>query len=595
MFNGKKETTGPPKRLNNNQILEQLNSLPNRVPGKHLSHGGIKRKRDASEFNWNKKSIFFELDYWSSLELKHNLDVMHVEKNVCESLLGTLLMNKKSKDTLNARKDLENLGIRKNLWLTKNNNKVYQPHAPYSFTPGDRERFCKFIRGVRLPDGFGSNFKNKVISNNSNIAGLKSHDDHILMQRLLPVGVRVGLPANVATAICDLCTFFQKICARSIDANDMANAHKEVVKILCNLELIYPSAFFDIMVHLILHLPEKAILGGPVYMRWMYPFERYMKKLKAYVRNKARPEGSIAEGYVADEALTFCSMYLEGMQTKFNRLDRNADADIPKRQLHVFSSQCRPISKKKIIGLCVDAKKALEWFVLNNCDEIQGHKSREWYVGNAWYDTKQYILPTQAKQVFYLQDPYRTSTNWRVVQDVHHRKLWYHPSMSVANEIDILHDTQSSDYNFIADSVCEVGILGNFVYAYFEILTQTRLNKQRIQNEARRLGDNSSSEISDEYDVMKHALGERRGHFRGVGRVVKSVPAEMSSSYSTQSQGWQQNWEQQMREQVQQEVQTQMNENLHKMQADFARQFEEMRQSFQQQKDSQNEEESESD
>ncbi|KAD3337427.1 hypothetical protein E3N88_32947 [Mikania micrantha] len=116
---------------------------------------------------------------------------------------------------------------------------------------------------------------------------------------------------------------------------------------------------------------------------------------------------------------------------------------------------------------------------------------------------------------------------------------------------------------------------------------------QRIQNESRRLGDNSSSEISDEYDVMKHALGERRGYIRGMGRVVKSVPAEMSSSYNTQSQGWQQNWEQQMREHVQQEVQAQMNENLHKMQVDFARQFEEMRQLFQQQKDSQNEEEEE--
>ncbi|KAD6454932.1 hypothetical protein E3N88_09638 [Mikania micrantha] len=70
----------------------------------------------------------------------------------------------------------------------------------------------------------------------------------------------------------------------------------------------------------------------------------------------------------------------------------------------------------------------------------------------------------------------------------------------------------------------------------------TEQDWQKIQNEARRLGHNSSSEISDEYDVMKHALGERRGHIRGVGRVVKSVPAEMQSSYSSQSQGWQQNW-----------------------------------------------------
>ncbi|KAD2805775.1 hypothetical protein E3N88_39152 [Mikania micrantha] len=121
--------------------------LPIHVSGKHPSHGGVKRKRAASELNWSKKSIFFELDYWSSLLLKHNLDVMHVEKNVCESLLGTSLMNEKSKDTPKARQDLEKMGIRKNLWLTKN-NKFYQPHAPYSFTPTYRERFCKFIRGT---------------------------------------------------------------------------------------------------------------------------------------------------------------------------------------------------------------------------------------------------------------------------------------------------------------------------------------------------------------------------------------------------------------------------------------------------------------
>ncbi|GJS64686.1 CACTA transposable element [Tanacetum coccineum] len=52
-------------------------------------------------------------------------------------------------------------------------------------------------------------------------------------------------------------------------------------------------------------------LWWPLLLRWMFPFERYMKKLKNYVRNKAKPEGSIAEGYVAEEALTFCSRYLK--------------------------------------------------------------------------------------------------------------------------------------------------------------------------------------------------------------------------------------------------------------------------------------------
>ncbi|KAI3828617.1 hypothetical protein L1987_02722 [Smallanthus sonchifolius] len=80
---------------------------------------------------------------------------------------------------------------------------------------------------------------------------------------------------------------------------------------------------------------------------------------------------------------------------------------------------------------------------------------REWYVGKEWYDDVQYILATQAKQVFYLRDPSRTTGQWRVVEDVHHRKLWDHPS--VVNEIDILHDTQSNDYTLVVDTGCEGG------------------------------------------------------------------------------------------------------------------------------------------
>ena len=47
--------------------------------------------------------------------MRHNLDVMHVEKNVASSIVPTLLHCGKSKDGLNARKDLQNLGIRKDL------------------------------------------------------------------------------------------------------------------------------------------------------------------------------------------------------------------------------------------------------------------------------------------------------------------------------------------------------------------------------------------------------------------------------------------------------------------------------------------------
>ncbi|KAK1414690.1 hypothetical protein QVD17_30440 [Tagetes erecta] len=48
----------------------------------------------------------------------------------------------------------------------------------------------------------------------------------------------------------------------------------------------------------------------------------------------------------------------------------------------------------------------------------------------------------------------------RAVEDVNHRKLWDHPSISVANEIDVLHDNQSSDYNLVVDDDVEVGEQG---------------------------------------------------------------------------------------------------------------------------------------
>ncbi|KAK3228709.1 hypothetical protein Dsin_000590 [Dipteronia sinensis] len=73
-----------------------------------------KPKKDVQM--WKKRSIFFTLPYWKDLALHHNLDVMHIEKNICESVIGTLLeINGKTKDEINARKDLQDLRIRHEL------------------------------------------------------------------------------------------------------------------------------------------------------------------------------------------------------------------------------------------------------------------------------------------------------------------------------------------------------------------------------------------------------------------------------------------------------------------------------------------------
>ncbi|KAL5576253.1 hypothetical protein UlMin_017952 [Ulmus minor] len=311
-FDGRTERKRPPRRFSTTDILEQLRRVKTGLPGKHPNYGG----------------------------------------NVCDSLLGTLLADPhKSKDTDNARRDLAKLGIRHELHLFEDGNKLMKPAADYTFSEANRRKFCRFIRSVKFPDGFASNMSKKVAQNDSRLLGLKSHDCHVIMQRLLPVGCRSLVTKNIWSTIVELCTFFKQLCASTVNVSDMVKAQKQLVLILCKLERIFPPAFFDIMIHLVLHLPEEAILGGPVHMRWMYPFERYLKRLKDYVRNAAKPEGSIAEGYVVDEALTFCSRYFDDVETRFNRPDRNDDGMHPTRQLSVFESQCKPLGKQSYVEL----------------------------------------------------------------------------------------------------------------------------------------------------------------------------------------------------------------------------------------------------
>ena len=52
------------------------------------------------------------------------------------------------------------------------------------------------------------------------------------------------------------------------------------------------------MTHLLVHMVKEIGILGHVFLHNMFPFERYFAVLKKYVRNRARPEGSIAKGYV---------------------------------------------------------------------------------------------------------------------------------------------------------------------------------------------------------------------------------------------------------------------------------------------------------
>jgi hypothetical protein len=80
--------------------------------------------------------------------------------------------------------------------------------------------------------------------------------------------------------------------------------------ILCELEIYYPPAFFDIMVHLPVHVVEDIVQLRPPFLRSMMPFERMNGHIRGYIRNRSRPDGSIAKGFLAEECISFYTNFL---------------------------------------------------------------------------------------------------------------------------------------------------------------------------------------------------------------------------------------------------------------------------------------------
>jgi Transposase family tnp2/Domain of unknown function (DUF4218)/Transposase-associated domain len=272
-FDGKSDRRPPPKELNGVEVLEQLEFIGNVSFGK--TTGTRKRKRTEAELNWTKRSIFFELPYWKHLLLRHNLDVMHIEKNICDNVIGTVLnIPGKTKDNAKARLDLQDMGIRPELQLFYQADKYFIPPACYSLVGEEKKSFCGWFRTVKFPDAYASNASRYVGNNDSNISGMKSHDCHVMMQRLLPVVMRGYLSGDVQTALIELGLFFRELCCRKLKVNLIEKLQKDIVLILCKLEKIFPPSFFDVMLHLAVHLPNEALLAGPVHYRWMYPIER---------------------------------------------------------------------------------------------------------------------------------------------------------------------------------------------------------------------------------------------------------------------------------------------------------------------------------
>ena len=150
-FDGTKEFRVAPVTPSGSTIMQQTEKLVGRCLGKKHQALYNKRKRGEDACVWKKRSILFTLPYWADQKLRHNIDVMHTEKNVTDNIMATLLdLAGKTKDTYQARLDLKAMGIRSELHLVhKGVDTVEMPAACYNMTTSEKDRFLQVLKGCK--------------------------------------------------------------------------------------------------------------------------------------------------------------------------------------------------------------------------------------------------------------------------------------------------------------------------------------------------------------------------------------------------------------------------------------------------------------
>ena len=104
----------------------------------------------------------------------------------------------------------------------------------------------------------------------------------------------------------------------------------------------------------------------PIHTQWMYPYECYFKTLKGYVRNLAKPEGSIAQGYQTEQALGFITEYMSEYNITSQRVWN--DKEEPSMVDEILEGKGKPKM------LTETMRNAMHDFVLDNAAYMETYR-----------------------------------------------------------------------------------------------------------------------------------------------------------------------------------------------------------------------------
>jgi hypothetical protein len=157
---------------------------------------------------------------------------MHIEKNVCKSLLGILLdTDGKTRDHRLARADLKKMRIRLELWLDDSVKGTKLPTSCITLSKHEKKEFCGLLKNAKVPSGFLMNVSRLISFPDLKVApGVKSYDYHILLIQMIAVGIQNILPVNVWEAIMNFCFFFNAIGKKILSEEALKSLEKDTMK-----------------------------------------------------------------------------------------------------------------------------------------------------------------------------------------------------------------------------------------------------------------------------------------------------------------------------------------------------------------------------
>jgi hypothetical protein len=184
--------------------------------------------------NWTHKCALWELPYMPALILMHNIDVMHHECNMGESIISTCMdFSGKTEDKMKDRQDLAELCNRPSLELKVISGK---PCTSFYLKPQQRKEVMRWMKGLKFPDGYAVGLRRSMNMTTGKLIGLKSHDYHTIMERLLHVMFQVYFDDVVWMVLAELSYFYRQLCVKEIAVEKMQKLEKEIPVLLCKME-----------------------------------------------------------------------------------------------------------------------------------------------------------------------------------------------------------------------------------------------------------------------------------------------------------------------------------------------------------------------